>query len=261
MVMVALCVLGLFSYLRLSVEQMPDVTPPAAFIDVSLPRRVARGGGARDQQAARGGAQRDRRRQAHHVAQLRRPRPDQRRVHAQRGHQPRDAGAARQGGAGAVALSARRQAADDRALLQRQLAAGGGDGAAVGRRARRASCRCWPSRSWPSGSRASMAWRTVDFVGPGHARGAHRPRPGAAAHLCDHAGRDRDRAARGQRRPAGGPAVGQERRRAAARGGPGARPAPIRRHGGRATRQPAADAGATSARWWSASASPTRWRA
>jgi len=37
MVMVALCVLGVFSYARLNVEQMPDVTPPAAFIDVVYP--------------------------------------------------------------------------------------------------------------------------------------------------------------------------------------------------------------------------------
>ena len=37
MVMVALCVLGLFSYARLNVEQMPDVTPPVAFIDVAYP--------------------------------------------------------------------------------------------------------------------------------------------------------------------------------------------------------------------------------
>jgi len=37
MVMVALCVLGVFSYARLNVEQMPDVTPPAAFIDVIYP--------------------------------------------------------------------------------------------------------------------------------------------------------------------------------------------------------------------------------
>jgi len=37
MVMVALCVLGIFSYTRLNVEQMPDVTPPAAFIDVVYP--------------------------------------------------------------------------------------------------------------------------------------------------------------------------------------------------------------------------------
>jgi multidrug efflux pump subunit AcrB len=37
MVMVALCVLGLFSYARLGVEQMPDVAPPVAFVDVLYP--------------------------------------------------------------------------------------------------------------------------------------------------------------------------------------------------------------------------------
>jgi hydrophobe/amphiphile efflux-1 (HAE1) family protein len=37
MVMVALCVLGLFSYARLGVEQMPDFAPPVAFIDVAYP--------------------------------------------------------------------------------------------------------------------------------------------------------------------------------------------------------------------------------
>jgi hydrophobe/amphiphile efflux-1 (HAE1) family protein len=37
MVMVALCVLGLFSYARLGVEQMPDVAPPVAFVDVAYP--------------------------------------------------------------------------------------------------------------------------------------------------------------------------------------------------------------------------------
>lgn len=37
MVMVALCVLGLFAYVRLGVEQMPDVSPPVAFIDVRYP--------------------------------------------------------------------------------------------------------------------------------------------------------------------------------------------------------------------------------
>ena len=37
MVMVALCVLGLFSYLRLGVEQLPDVSPPIAFVDVAYP--------------------------------------------------------------------------------------------------------------------------------------------------------------------------------------------------------------------------------
>jgi multidrug efflux pump subunit AcrB len=37
MVMVALCVLGLFAYVRLGVEQMPDVSPPGAYIEVSYP--------------------------------------------------------------------------------------------------------------------------------------------------------------------------------------------------------------------------------
>jgi hydrophobe/amphiphile efflux-1 (HAE1) family protein len=37
MVMVALCVLGLFSYARLGVEQMPDIAMPVAFVDVAYP--------------------------------------------------------------------------------------------------------------------------------------------------------------------------------------------------------------------------------
>ena len=37
MVMVALTVLGLFSYVRLGVEQMPDITPPGAFVSVQYP--------------------------------------------------------------------------------------------------------------------------------------------------------------------------------------------------------------------------------
>lgn len=37
MVMVALCVLGLFSYARLGVEQMPDIAFPGAGIDVRYP--------------------------------------------------------------------------------------------------------------------------------------------------------------------------------------------------------------------------------
>src|SRR6201998_4659266 len=37
MVMVALCVLGLFSYQRLGVEQMPDISPPVVFISVVYP--------------------------------------------------------------------------------------------------------------------------------------------------------------------------------------------------------------------------------
>jgi multidrug efflux pump subunit AcrB len=37
MVMVALCVLGMFSYARLGVEQMPDISMPGAWIDVRYP--------------------------------------------------------------------------------------------------------------------------------------------------------------------------------------------------------------------------------
>jgi multidrug efflux pump subunit AcrB len=37
MVMVALCVLGLFAYVRLGVEQMPDISPPGVWIEVNYP--------------------------------------------------------------------------------------------------------------------------------------------------------------------------------------------------------------------------------
>jgi multidrug efflux pump subunit AcrB len=37
MVMVAMCVLGIASYMRLGVEQMPDISPPVAFVDVAYP--------------------------------------------------------------------------------------------------------------------------------------------------------------------------------------------------------------------------------
>jgi len=37
MVMVALCVLGLFAYMRVGVEQLPDVAPPVVFVDVRYP--------------------------------------------------------------------------------------------------------------------------------------------------------------------------------------------------------------------------------
>ena len=35
--MVALCVLGLFAYGKLGVEQMPDITFPGAFVDIAYP--------------------------------------------------------------------------------------------------------------------------------------------------------------------------------------------------------------------------------
>ena len=37
MVMTALCVIGLFSWQRLGVEQMPDISFPGAYIEVSYP--------------------------------------------------------------------------------------------------------------------------------------------------------------------------------------------------------------------------------
>ena len=37
MTMAALCVLGLFAYARLGVEQLPDVSPPGAYVEVSYP--------------------------------------------------------------------------------------------------------------------------------------------------------------------------------------------------------------------------------
>jgi len=37
MVMVALCVLGIFSYAQLRVERLPDITPPIVFVSVAYP--------------------------------------------------------------------------------------------------------------------------------------------------------------------------------------------------------------------------------
>ena len=37
MVMIALCVLGLFSYAQLRVERLPDISPPVAFVSVAYP--------------------------------------------------------------------------------------------------------------------------------------------------------------------------------------------------------------------------------
>ena len=51
MMMVALCVLGLFSLNRLGVEQMPDISFPGAWVEVQYPRCQPRGGGTRDRQS------------------------------------------------------------------------------------------------------------------------------------------------------------------------------------------------------------------
>ena len=47
MVMVALCVLGLFSYAKLGVEQMPDISPPGAYMEVRYPGASAEAVNAR----------------------------------------------------------------------------------------------------------------------------------------------------------------------------------------------------------------------
>ena len=44
MIMVALCVLGLFSYNQLGVERMPDITPPIVFVSVAYPGASAEAG-------------------------------------------------------------------------------------------------------------------------------------------------------------------------------------------------------------------------
>ena len=64
MVMVALTVLGIFSYERLRVEQMPDVTLPFLIVQIALSGRVARGRRDRRHQADRDGRQQRGRRQA-----------------------------------------------------------------------------------------------------------------------------------------------------------------------------------------------------
>ena len=68
MVMVGITVLGLFSYNRLRVEQMPDVSLPFVLVHDDLPGRGARGGRDRRHQAARVRGQPGLRRQADPLA-------------------------------------------------------------------------------------------------------------------------------------------------------------------------------------------------
>ncbi len=194
-------------------------------------RCVARGGRARGHQADRGGAEQRGRRQAHHLAQLRGPQPEQCRVQSQRGHGPRDAGRARPPGRGAGRLSARRQGAADLAFQQRQRPAGGQPGLAVQdpQRARAVDPRRAERRQAAAAHRGRGPRR---HQRPDRARSACRSRPGAPARLCHHAGRDLARAARGQFRPAGGPGVRRGAGLDPARRGPGARSQAICRSGG-----------------------------
>ena len=97
---------------------------------------------------------------------------------------------------------------------------------------------------------------------PGAARGAHRPRPGAPARLRRHAGRDRHRAARGQRRPAGRPAQRPRRRtRCCASKAACATRSQFEQRRRRAPQRPVADAGRPRHAGRARDASPTRWRA
>ena len=109
MVMVGIAVLGLFSYKRLRVEQMPDVSLPFVLVLTQYPGRVAGGGRDRRHQAARVRDQHGLRRQADPLELARGPEPGVRRVPARHRHDAGDAGRARQGRAGAARLPARRQ--------------------------------------------------------------------------------------------------------------------------------------------------------
>ena len=109
MVMVGITVLGLFSYARLRVEQMPDVSLPFVFVmtvypgaspevvetDVTKPLEYAINTVAG--------------RQDDPLDLARRPKPGLRRVPARHRHDARDAGRARQDRAGQAGLSARRE--------------------------------------------------------------------------------------------------------------------------------------------------------
>ena len=94
MVMVALCVLGVFSYARLGVEQMPDVSLPVAFIDVAYPGAAPEAVEREVTKLLEEVAQQHCRCEAHHLAKLRGPQPEQRGVQPQRRHGARHAGRA-----------------------------------------------------------------------------------------------------------------------------------------------------------------------
>ena len=178
----------------------------------ALPRRIARGGGARGQQAGRGGAEQHRRRQAHHVARF----EGRSQTSVEFTSTPTWAARCRT----CATASPRCSRSFPRDAKAPTVARFNNDNSQpIGRDGR---C-CRKTRSArelsmlgePDGRQAPAARRRRGARGhqrPGDARGAHRPRPGAAARLRRHAGRDRRRAARGQRRPAGGPAVGRRRR-------------------------------------------------
>ena len=160
MVMAAIMVLGLFSYQRLSVEQMPDISIPVAVVRTPYPGASAE---AVEQEVTRRIEE-----AVNTVSGIRTIRSGSRAgllaggggVRAEHRHQDRDPGRARQGGGGAPRFQPRR-------------------GRAHGRRAptttttsRCSTCRCArtraacaksptsPSCAWPSACRARRAWAT-----------------------------------------------------------------------------------------------------
>ena len=123
MVMVGITVLGIFSYARLRVEQMPDVSLPFVFV-VTRSRRLARGRRNRCHQTHRVRDQHRRRREDHSVDVARGPEPGVRGIPACHGHDPRDAGCPRQDRPGETRLPARRQGSIGRSRRSGKPAAG-----------------------------------------------------------------------------------------------------------------------------------------
>jgi hypothetical protein len=208
MVMVALCVLGLFSLTpRLGVEQMPDINFPGAWIEVPYPGASPEAVERETDQAAGGSRQRRRRRQAHHLARARRARAQ---ANIEFGLDA-DMGRAMQDVRDRVAAAqssfpdATCQGTDDRALEQRQQRSPSSTLALLSSpRAARASCRSWPIGRSTSGCSAWKAWRVSRCSGLTQREVRIDLDPAALARLRRDAGRDRHRVEGGQCRPAGG---------------------------------------------------------
>ena len=230
MVMVALCVLGLFSYAQLRRRAAARHRAADRLRRRRLPRRLARGGRDRADPADRAGAERHRRRQDDPLEQLRGAQRDgasssqlnadmnravqdvRDKVAAVQPSFPRDAKppyVARFDGDNAQptvvisSLLGQDRSARELSLLADQV---------VGKRLERVERRRPGRRRRPDG-----------------APGAHRPRPAAPARLPADAGRVVDRAAARQRRHAGRPAHRHQGGRDRARRGQGARRQGVRR--------------------------------
>ena len=197
MVMVALCVLGLFSYCAAGRRAAARHLAADRLRRRRLPGRLARGGRARADQADRGGAEQHRRRQEHHARAA--SRGAARRVvefTAQRRHgRARCRTCATSVARRAVRASRATPRRRRRALRQRQRQPMVRWRSLLARRAARASCRCSATRSSASGSQRVEGVRAGRRRRPDDARGAHRPRPAAPARLRLTPARDRRRAA------------------------------------------------------------------